>query len=107
MTPVKKQWHLDFAEVIDSYRVFPRLFLLSSFLATMAFTVWVSRWYMQIPASARGLEATGFTSIAVTSFWTFLKLVYADYASKGRDWNARANPTVTQTTLAQTTTTSP
>jgi hypothetical protein len=100
---MNKQGLLHWAEVIDSWRVFPRLFLAASF----AWTVWVSsyllHWYTLLPKEDRSLEASGFASVVVLAIFGFMKLVFDSYVQHGRDWDAQ--PSTTQTTVASTTTT--
>lgn len=101
----KQKW-LAWAEVIDSWRVFPRLFLLSCFLWVVWLTSDLLDWYQQLPDTARGAEATGFASIVFLAAVSFLKVVYDSYTKYGRDWNSV--PAVTQIAVtAVTTTTTP
>lgn len=99
---MNKLLHLQWAELIDSYRIVPRLFLTACFV----WTVWVSNlcliWYFHLTKDERGLEASGFASVVFLTVFGFLRLVYTTYAASGRDWNA-APPTVT-TSSTQTTT---
>lgn len=104
MLPDRKQEWLRVAELIDSYRVIPRLFLTACFV----WTVWVSDvcliWYIHLPHAERGLEASGFGSVVFLTVFGFLKLVYSTYAATGRDWNA-APPSVTTSSTSTTTAT--
>jgi 1,4-dihydroxy-2-naphthoate octaprenyltransferase len=91
---MNKTLHLQWAEAIDAYRIIPRIFLAACF----AWTIWVSYicliWYIHLPHAERGLEATGFGSVVFLTVFGFLKLVYTQYATTGRDWNAQP-PSVT------------
>lgn len=99
---MNKKLHLDWAELIDSYRVFPRLFLTSCFFWTVYVANQLLPWYMALSKEDRGLEATGFASVVWLAILGFLKMVYADYSSAGRTWGAPASTSTT--TIASTTT---
>lgn len=98
---------LHWAEAIDSYRIFPRLFLLGCFFWAVQVTHWLLDWYTHLPKDERGPEATGFASIAFVAVLGFLKLVYSQYAGTSRDWNqqpASSTVTVEKTTVVPTVT---
>lgn len=95
---------LHWAEAIDSFRVFPRAFLVACFLWTLQITHMLLQWYMALPKEDRGIEASGFASIAFLTVFGFMKLVYETYSKNGRDWNA-APPVTTSSVVASTTTT--
>lgn len=78
---------LHWAEVVDSWRVFPRLFLLSCFLWTVRLTHDLVTWYMALPKDDRSIEASGFASVALLGALGFLKLVYSTYTAAGRVWS--------------------
>lgn len=100
---MNKQAWLHWAEIIDSLRVIPRLFL----GICLGWTIWVSYecliWYFHLPHEERGLEASGFGSVVFLTVFGFLRLVYTTYSENGRDWNSA--PPSTVTTVAATTTT--
>jgi hypothetical protein len=100
---MNKQLLLHWAEVIDSWRIFPRLFLIGCFAWTVEVTRWLLVWYTMLPKEDRGIEASGFASIVFVAVLGFLKLVYTTYAQTGRDWSQPVSST--QTTVASTTTT--
>jgi hypothetical protein len=81
----KKVW-LDRAEVIDSLRIFPRLFLLSCFIWAVAVGQQLLNWYITLAKDDRSIEATGFASIVFLGIMAFLKMVYTDYSTAGRAW---------------------
>jgi hypothetical protein len=99
-----KQTHLALAELIDSYRIFPRLFLLSGFIWTVAVGQQLLVWYTALPSPERSIEATGFASVVFVGILGFLKLVYSTYSDAGRDWNASGS-TVQSTATVTTSTT--
>lgn len=78
---------LHWAEVVDSWRVFPRLFLAGCFWWTVAVTHQLLTWYMAMPKEDRGIEASGFASIVFVAVLGFLKLVYSTYTAAGRNWS--------------------
>ena len=93
---------LHYAELIDRYRIVPRIFLTSCFF----WTVWVSytllNWYERLPKDERGVEATGFASVVFLTVFGFLKLVYETYAKTATDWNQIQTTTATVTTTTPT-----
>ncbi len=102
-----KQQHLALAELIDSYRVFPRLFLLSCFIWTVAVGQQLLDWYTRLPSAERGIEATGFASVVFVGILGFLKLVYSTYSAAGRAWAAPGATTESTAVVTTTSTTAP
>lgn len=98
-----QRW-LDRAERIDSLRVFPRLFLIACFWFMVDVTFKELNWYMHLTAAERGLETSGFAAAALLGIMTFVKMVFADYSSNGRDWSQRPPMTSTLTTRSTTVT---
>lgn len=101
---MNRQTLLYWAEVIDSFRVFPRLFLAVCLLWTIQLTHMLLQWYMVLPKEDRGFEASGFASVAFLTVFGFMKLVYETYSRNGRDWNS-APPTISTSMVSTTTTT--
>jgi hypothetical protein len=97
---MNKQAGLHWAELIDCWRVFPRLFLLACFLWTTDMSYVLLKWYMHLAKDERGLEASGFASVAFLAVLGFLKLVYTTYASTGRDWNQQPSSTTVSSVVA-------
>jgi hypothetical protein len=81
-----KHW-LHLAEVIDAMRIIPRIFLTACFLWTVDITHLMLAWYFKLPATERGVEASGFASVVFLTVFGFMRLVYTTYSSSGRDWN--------------------
>jgi hypothetical protein len=77
---------LHWAEIIDAWRVFPRLFLTGCFYWTVRVTHDLLVWYTMLPKEDRGIEASGFASVALLGVLGFLKLVYSTYSAAGRSW---------------------
>lgn len=99
---MNREGMLHWAELIDSFRIFPRLFLLGCFYWTVVVTHRLLDWYMSMPRDERGLEASGFASVVFVAVLGFLKLVYQTYSDAGRSWGP---PATTSTVTATTTTT--
>lgn len=98
----KHEW-LQRAEVFDSLRIIPRLFLTSCFVWTIYVTQFLLIWYTHLQASERGPEATGFASVAFVAVFGFLKLVFDRYSQHGRDWNGAPQISTTVVSATQTT----
>ena len=99
---MNKKWWLDLAEITDSLRVFPRLFLIATFWWSADSTYQLLDWYTHLAKEERGIEASGFASVALLAILGFLKLVYDTYSSAGRAWGAV--PSSTTSTVVATTT---
>ena len=89
----KQRW-LDLAELIDSYRVIPRIFLAACFWWTVVVTRELLFWYIRLPHEQRSIEASGFASVVFLTVFGFLKLVFSEYSANGRDWSIQTQPTV-------------
>jgi len=94
----KNQW-LDWAELVDSYRVFPRLFLVACFVWSVNTSYILIDWYIKLPDASRGLEASGFGTLTLTAILTFMKLVYTTYSDAGRSWGPPTPSTTTSSTV--------
>ena len=100
---VAKHQFLNAAEIIDSFRVVPRLFLGATFGWCVYLTDWLIGWYVHLPHAERSIEASGFASVTQLGVLGFLKLVYTEYARTSRDWNDRpAGPMPTEDTRKET-----
>jgi hypothetical protein len=99
---VNKQTLLDWAELIDKLRIYPRIFLTACF----GWAVWLSialvHWYTTLPKEDRSLEATGFGSITFVAVLGFLKLVYQTYSDAGISWDP-SPPAAVRTTSKEST----
>lgn len=96
-----EKW-LNYAERIDSLRIFPRLFLIACFWWAVKITWYLIVWYTHLAVAERGVEASGFGAVVLLGIMAFLKLVYTTYSDNARDWSQRA-PSSTTTTVQQTT----
>ena len=90
MTQERQARSLRMAEVIDAYRVFPRVFLTSFFIGYcwLMHTSWV--WYEAIPYSdydAATLAAlTAFPVTLLTGLGGMFTSMYKHYQGSGRKW---------------------
>lgn len=96
---------LHSAELIDAFRLFPRLFLLSCFIWCVWLTYQLMYWYFHLPAPERTVPVSGVVTGVQAAVLAFLKLVYGDYRKDGRKWG-QPSPTSTTTATVQTTTVS-
>lgn len=83
-----KQTHLDWAELIDSYRVIPRIFLGAWSAFTMDIGYQTLHWFFAQPANSRGFEEASVVVGVFTAALGMVKLVFDKYSSTGRDWNS-------------------
>ena len=65
MTELKRRL-LNAAEVFDSWRVIPRLFLALTMWWCVYLTDKLIGWYIALPHAERGIEASGFASVSYT-----------------------------------------
>lgn len=88
-----KEWWLDLAEVIDAYRLFPRVFLSLSFMAFfwLLFKTW--EWYTAIDFDAADWTnlsvVTAFPVTLITAVSTMFYKLFDKYSTTGRDWSKR------------------
>lgn len=78
---------LNTAEVIDAYRVVPRLLLIAYCVFVYDITFYLLDWYTALPSAERSLEASGLAAgifTALTGFGTHFLNVYI---KSGRKWN--------------------
>lgn len=90
---MNKQFMLDVAEIIDAWRLFPRLFLLSYGALIIELTLWaMSLTVISVEQAALVSIVTGLF-VPMTNF----------YMQTGRDWKlAAASQTVTTTQRVET-----
>lgn len=83
-----KQGLLDAAEVFDSWRIVPRLFLFGYWITTFWLIFWIFNWYMHLDLNGRGNQESGLIGVVVGLVIKFGIDVFGTYTSKGRDWSA-------------------
>ncbi len=66
----KTQW-LDFAEVLNAFRVIPRLILASFGLLTALVSYELIQWFTSLPTAERTLEASGFVTLTIAAVSKF------------------------------------
>lgn len=79
---------MQVAEIIDTFRVFPRLFLLVYLFWIIRLTDWMVRWFMRLPAGERTVIVTTFVSIVTTGIFGLFIWIYKVYSDGGRDWQS-------------------
>jgi hypothetical protein len=93
---VSKAHWLDAAEVFDAWRIVPRL-VLFGYCAWLVYVVdFILVWYTHLPASSRGIEASGMASVVITAVTGMGAFVFKVYVSGGRAWDS-PQMTVTST----------
>lgn len=83
----KQKW-LDRAEVFDSWRIMPRILVISFALFTICVVAETLEWYKMLPVQERAIEASGFAFGVITSISGLLTAVIKIYQSTGRKWAA-------------------
>ena len=98
----KQKW-LDRAEVVDAWRVVPRL-LIFGFCAWFAYqTYYLITWYTNLPIAAQTTQASSFCFGCFTAMSGMGGYVFKTYAGGGRNWadQSSVTQTTTQTTVAK------
>jgi hypothetical protein len=84
---VNKQGRLDGAEVFDSWRVVPRIIVLT-YLGFLIWLTWYfSTTYFRLPALERTASLTAFASVVLASAFGALPFIVKIYMDNGRDWD--------------------
>lgn len=84
----KGKW-LDTAEIFDSYRVIPRVVLLSV-LAFAGFYIYdISIWYMGLQAIERTTEVSGFAAVTIPALFGLAGKMIDWYLKTGRSWTIK------------------
>jgi glucose dehydrogenase len=83
----KRAW-LDGAEIVDSWRVVPRLIVCVYLGLLIWVTVYFSINYFAVPAVQRTVELTAFTSVVMTAAFGALPFIVKIYMDGGRAWGA-------------------
>lgn len=86
-----KKWWLDFAEVFDSLRVWPRLIIVAYMAMLGWVTVFFSLHYFALPPVERGAAVTAFASVVLTAAYGAFPFIVKIYMDNGRDWDAKHN----------------
>lgn len=78
---------LHTAEVIDSWRIFPRLVLILYGYWMAHLTDWIVHWYEHLPTIERTAEVTAFVTIVLPGVFGLACYVFKVYSAGGRDWD--------------------
>jgi hypothetical protein len=100
---LKKANWLHAAEIFDSWRVMPRLLILSMLVWTIDVVDNVLTWYMQLRPEAQTIQASGLAAsivATVTGLWT---VVFKIYSATGRDWTVQPEVTTSVTAVSSST----
>jgi len=93
MTEERQDRSLRMAEVIDSYRVFPRIFLTAFFSGYVWLMVQSWQWYMSLPLkdfdTAQLAAVTMFPVTLLTALGGMFTSMYKHYQGSGRNWDER------------------
>lgn len=81
-----KPFWLDLAEVIDSLRVFPRLFALAYLCLLIWLTVYLPERYFALPPQDRTASVTAFATAVLTAAYGAFPFVLKIYTAGGRNW---------------------
>jgi uncharacterized BrkB/YihY/UPF0761 family membrane protein len=84
----KHRW-LNAAEVFDSWRVVPRLIIVTYITFLIWLTTYFALKYFSLPATERGAPVTAFASVVLTAAFGALAYIWKLYVDNGRDWNER------------------
>lgn len=88
---------MQLAEIIDTLRIFPRLFLLIYLFWIIRLTDRMVSWFIHLPAVERTVIVTSFFSIATTGIFGLFIWIYKIYSDGGRDW--ASSPVIPPVTL--------
>lgn len=93
MNDDRKARCLNMAEVIDSYRVFPRVMLVLFFLGYCWLMVQSWQWYMSLDFfmydAAKLAALTAFPVTLLTGLGAMFRSMYVHYQDSGRDWSKK------------------
>lgn len=83
-----KQLWLDIAEIIDAWRVVPRVLLFAYCTWVWHVVAEILAWYQALPAVERSMEASGMAAAVITAVTGLSAWVFKVYSAGGRDWQA-------------------
>ena len=66
----KAKW-LDIAEVLNAFRIIPRLILTAFALLTAVVSYELIQWFTSLPTEERTLEASGFVTLTIAAVSKF------------------------------------
>lgn len=83
-----KQKFLDIAEVIDAFRVIPRIILVALYTFYVWYIQWTTSWYFQLIDP--GAWDTAFITGTVTALGTMITFFTNKYVETGRKWDKKS-----------------
>lgn len=101
---MNKKRFLHWAELVDSFRIFPRLVLCAYAFYVYQVTFFILTWYSNQPATARGTEESAVVIAVVGAVTGFSPWIFRIYSENGRSWDNAAT-TSSSTTSTSTTST--
>lgn len=84
----KEKW-LTTAEVLDAFRIIPRLVLVSVLLFAGWYIVEVSAWYMGLPTAERTAQVSGFAGVTIPAVFGLAGKMIDWYLKTGRSWKGK------------------
>lgn len=86
----KEKW-LDVAEVLDAYRLVPRIILAVVLVAAGIYIYEVTAWYMALPAAERTAQVSGFAGVTIPAVFGLAGKITDWYLKTGRNWKSGAD----------------
>lgn len=94
VNPARKQDCMDKAELVDAWRVAPRVIIGAYLLLLGWLTAYIPVKYFALPAPERTAWVTGFCSVILGAAYGAFPFIVQIYMSTGRDWAAALHPEV-------------
>lgn len=101
---MNKKRFLHWAELVDSFRIFPRLVLCAYAFYVYQVTFFILTWYSNQPATARGTEESAVVIAVVGAVTGFSPWIFRIYSENGRSWDNAATTTSSTTSTSTTST---
>jgi len=81
---ITKNWWLAVAEIVDAFRVIPRIMLFGYGIFYYSYIMHVTAWYFTLPNP--NVEATAFITGTITALGGMLTIFSNTYIKTGRSW---------------------
>ena len=88
----KEKW-LFGAELIDAYRVMPRVVLASALGFAAWYIIEITMWYMALPLAERTVEVSGFAGLTIPAVFGLAGKMVDWYLKTGRSWGKKEDST--------------
>lgn len=83
---------LQFAEMVDANRIFPRI-LVGTYTLWGGWFIWqLAYWYTHLPVVERTINDAGFVTAVISAVTGFGVPIYRIYSDNGRDWKDHPPP---------------